>query len=89
MLANQEQNQKPTPILAGRAEQYDGDDDVLLQNVSEAFVKDRVAARRLEKACGLPASALLDRKAQFSVKRIVASIEAISEGAAHQRKDGQ
>ena len=30
-----------------------------------------------------------DRKAQFSVKRIVASIEAISEGAAHQRHDGQ
>jgi hypothetical protein len=59
MLANQEQNQKPTPILAGRAEQYDGDADVLLQNVSKAFVKDRAAARRLEKACGFAASALL------------------------------
>ena len=30
-----------------------------------------------------------DRKAQFSVKRIVASIEAINEGAAHQRQGGQ
>jgi AcrR family transcriptional regulator len=30
-----------------------------------------------------------DRKAQFSVKRVVASIEAISEGAAHQGHDGQ
>jgi AcrR family transcriptional regulator len=29
-----------------------------------------------------------DRKAQFSVKRIVASIEAASEGAAHQGQDG-
>jgi AcrR family transcriptional regulator len=30
-----------------------------------------------------------DRKAQFSVKRIVASIEAINEGATHQRQGGQ
>ena len=30
-----------------------------------------------------------DRKAQFSVKRIVASIEAINEGAAHQRRGRQ
>ena len=59
MLANQEQNQKPTPILAGQSEQYDRDDDVLLQSVSKALVKDRAAARRLEEACGFPASALL------------------------------
>jgi AcrR family transcriptional regulator len=30
-----------------------------------------------------------DKKAQFSVKRIIASMEAISEGAAHQRQGGQ
>jgi AcrR family transcriptional regulator len=30
-----------------------------------------------------------ERKAQFSVKRIVASVEAISEGAAHQRQGGR
>ena len=30
-----------------------------------------------------------DRKAQFSVKRIVASIEVINEGAAHRRQGGQ
>jgi hypothetical protein len=30
-----------------------------------------------------------DRKAQFSVKRIVASIEATSESAAHHRQGGQ
>jgi hypothetical protein len=30
-----------------------------------------------------------DRKAQFSVKRLVAAIEATSESAAHNRQDGQ
>lgn len=62
MLANQEPNQKPILILAGQAEQYGGDDDILLQNISKALVKDRAAARRFERACSFPASEFLNAK---------------------------